>query len=102
MKVSVVIPTYNRADFVVESVKSTLKQTVKPHEVIVIDNGSTDGTEAKLKPLAKQIIYIKIGPSGRPSVPRNIGINEPPVILSHFKMTMIAGLLLRLLIRSTP
>jgi glycosyltransferase involved in cell wall biosynthesis len=76
MKVSVVIPTYNRADFVFESVKSVLNQTIKPHEVIVVDNGSTDGTEAKLKPLIKQIVYIKIGPSGRPSVPRNVGIQK--------------------------
>src|SRR6202008_2421167 len=61
---------------IVECLKSVLNQTVKPHEVIVIDNGSTDDTEARLKPLMDKITYLKVPGSGRPSVPRNVGIKK--------------------------
>ena len=41
---SVIIPTYNRLDLCVETVKSALEQTFNDYEVIVVDDGSTDGT----------------------------------------------------------
>jgi glycosyltransferase involved in cell wall biosynthesis len=47
--VSVVIPTFNRRDFVAEAVASALNQTVSPQEVIVVDDGSTDGTAELLR-----------------------------------------------------
>ena len=43
-KISVVIPTYNRADKVGKTIDSALAQTVTDLEVIVIDDGSTDDT----------------------------------------------------------
>ncbi|QDT14176.1 glycosyltransferase family 2 protein [Alienimonas californiensis] len=42
--VSVLIPCYNRADSLPESVRSALNQTVRPLEIIVVDDGSTDGS----------------------------------------------------------
>jgi len=42
--VVVVIPTYNRRDLVVQSVKSVLDQTYGDVRCVVVDNGSTDGT----------------------------------------------------------
>ena len=45
-KVSIVIPTYNRADCLGETLESVRAQTMPDFEAIVIDDGSTDGTRA--------------------------------------------------------
>jgi len=42
--VTAVIPTYNRDRLVVRAIESALSQEHAPHEIIVIDDGSTDGT----------------------------------------------------------
>lgn len=47
--VSVVIPTYNRRDTVLASIESVLAQTYEQLEVLVIDDGSTDGTGASIR-----------------------------------------------------
>ena len=49
--VSVIIPTFNRAHLIQESVSSVLSQTFKPKEVIVVDDGSSDKTWDVLKNL---------------------------------------------------
>ena len=49
-EISVVIPAYNAAKYVAEAVESALGQTLPPLEVIVVDDGSTDETEAVLRP----------------------------------------------------
>lgn len=42
---SIIIPTYNRKDFIVEAIQTVLQQTYPHFEVIVIDDGSTDNTK---------------------------------------------------------
>ncbi len=51
MKVSVIIPTYNRGDVVGEAILSVLSQTHSDFEVIVVDDGSQDNTKEKIGPL---------------------------------------------------
>ena len=48
-KVSVIIPTYNREKTILRAIKSVLAQTYINLEVLVIDDGSTDGTAALVK-----------------------------------------------------
>ncbi len=71
--ISVVIPTYNRARAVVEAVKSVLAQTRLPEEIIVIDDGSTDGTEQALRTLGAPLRYIA-KENGGVSSARNAGV----------------------------
>jgi glycosyltransferase involved in cell wall biosynthesis len=79
-KVSVIIPTYNRADFIVESLESVLSQNIlnSDLEVIVVDDGSTDNTKQLLKPYVadKKIKYYEIKHSGLPAVARNFGLSK--------------------------
>lgn len=52
--VSVVIATFNREGLVAESVESVLAQTVRPREVIVVDDGSSDRTDEVLRPYVER------------------------------------------------
>lgn len=74
-KVSVIIPTYNRAGVVPEAVRSALAQEGVEVEVLVIDDGSSDATEAALAPWMDRIRYIR-KENGGVSSARNRGIRE--------------------------
>lgn len=59
MKITVVIPTYNRAYVLERAINSVLNQSYAPHEVIVVDDGSTDDTQDVLNQY-KNIPYMKV------------------------------------------
>jgi glycosyltransferase involved in cell wall biosynthesis len=73
--VSVVIPTYNRKDTLEETLQSVYNQTFRDFEIIVVDHGSTDGTEEWLQTNhAGKIRVIKLPYCPLPGCPRNAGI----------------------------
>ncbi len=74
-QVSAIIPTLNRREFVKRALESVLSQTYPIHEIILIDNGSTDGT---LPMVYKNYPSVKILREKRPGVSfaRNAGIRS--------------------------
>jgi hypothetical protein len=62
--VSVLVPTYNRANFLPETIDSILSQSYSPGEVIVVDDGSTDNTREIMASLYPRVKYHRIANSG--------------------------------------
>src|SRR6266446_10846107 len=75
LPVSVIIPTYNRASLVMRAVRSALQEIDADDEIIVVDDGSTDGTEKVLEPYLDSLRYVRIEHSGA-GASRNRGIQE--------------------------
>ena len=57
--VSIILPTYNRANMLSGSIKSCLDQSYRNLELIVIDDGSTDRTEKHIKEFIKNDSRVK-------------------------------------------
>ncbi len=74
-QVSVIVPAYNVAEYIAESLDSALAQTFKNYEIIVVNDGSpdTDNLETVLQPFYDEIIYLK-QPNGGAAAARNAGI----------------------------
>jgi glycosyltransferase involved in cell wall biosynthesis len=72
--ISVIIPTFNRADLVINALESVLAQTYQAYEIIVVDDGSTDNTACRLVPYRDRIRYLYQRNRGV-SAARNNGIN---------------------------
>lgn len=73
--ISVVMPTYNCATFIKQSINSILNQTYKDFEFLIIDDGSTDNTEEIVLSFSdSRIVYKRIEHSGL-SKALNIGLN---------------------------
>ena len=73
-EISVVIPVYNGMPFIEHAIKSVLAQEYPAHEIIVIDDGSTDETQVVLEKYKNRIISRK-QKNGGVSVARNTGIS---------------------------
>lgn len=71
--VSIVIPTYNTAEYIPFTLDSLAAQSFKNFETLVVDDGSTDATRDALEPYQSWIVYIHQENSGR-SEARNTGI----------------------------
>jgi glycosyltransferase involved in cell wall biosynthesis len=73
--VSVVVTTYNQAEYIEGTLKSVFAQTYKPYEVVVVDDGSTDDTPARIALFNDRIIYIRQNNQGVAGS-RNTGIRK--------------------------
>jgi glycosyltransferase involved in cell wall biosynthesis len=73
--VSCIVPVYNGERFVGECVESILRQSYGPIEVIVVDDGSHDGTLGTLRPFGDRVRIFQQENQG-PSVARNRGVEE--------------------------
>ena len=77
VKVSVIIPTWNRASTIRAAVESALAQDTGRMEVLVCDDGSTDDTRCRIEDLGDaRVRWLPGERRGRPAVARNRGIRE--------------------------
>lgn len=76
-KVSIIIPTYNRAQLLVKALTSVANQSYPVLEVLVVDDGSTDNTIAVIQPFLsdKRFKYIRLDSNKGRSAARNIGLD---------------------------
>jgi len=75
-KISVIIPTYNKAQYLKEAIESVLNQAYKEIEVIVIDDGSTDDTGEVIKSFDDTRIIYFFQKNKGPAAARNSGLKK--------------------------
>ncbi len=76
MKVSVIIPSHNRAGVLPRALDSVLDQQLPALEIILVDDASDDATEQLIKSRYPQIRYLKLPRNRGVSAARNLGIAE--------------------------
>lgn len=76
--VSIIMPSYNTAKFIPETIESVLKQTYTNWELIIVDDCSTDNTDEVVKPFLtdKRIKYLKNEKNSGAAVSRNYALRE--------------------------
>jgi glycosyltransferase involved in cell wall biosynthesis len=76
--VSVIIPLYNGADFIEQTLRSVLGQTYQNLEILVIDDGSTDSSPQQVKALMAidDRLHLIVKPNGGVASARNLGIQK--------------------------
>ncbi|UCG35509.1 MAG: glycosyltransferase family 2 protein [Candidatus Omnitrophota bacterium] len=65
-KITVLIPTFNRAEYLAECLDSIITQTLPPHQIIVVNDGSTDQTVKVIENYLKSIEYFETNQFGKP------------------------------------
>lgn len=74
-KISCIIPTYNSARFIAETIDSVFAQTVGMYEVLVVDDGSTDDTKSVVDSFEGRVRWLRQENSG-PGAARNNGVRN--------------------------
>ncbi len=73
-EISVIIPCYNRASLVGETIENVIRQSLPPAEIIVVDDGSTDASVEVIRSFGSKVKLIQQANQG-PGAARNAGLN---------------------------
>lgn len=73
---SIIIPLYNKQDCILESLHSVLNQRFEEHEIVIVDDGSTDNSISVVKTLPDDRIRLFYKQNGGPSSARNYGVQQ--------------------------
>lgn len=76
IKISVVIPLYNKKEQIAQAIASIMAQTLLPMEIVVVNDGSTDGSELVVEALTNPMIRLIHQKNGGVSAARNTGIEQ--------------------------
>jgi glycosyltransferase involved in cell wall biosynthesis len=71
--ISCIVPVYNGERYLGEAIESILQQSYRPIEIIIADDGSTDGTASIAAGYGKQVRYLR-QPNAGPAAARNLGV----------------------------
>jgi len=74
-RIAVIIPAYQSADTITETLTTLFAQTRLPDEVVIVDDGSTDDLQGRIQPWNDQLKYIRQENAGAPTA-RNRGAAE--------------------------
>jgi glycosyltransferase involved in cell wall biosynthesis len=75
--ISVIVPTYNRADLLPRTIDSVFNQTIEDFELIIVDDGSTDNTQSVVRSYTDdRLIYIQFAENQGANAARNAGIQN--------------------------
>jgi glycosyltransferase involved in cell wall biosynthesis len=74
LKFSVIIPAYNAKQYIAKAIESCLSQTYSPHEIIVVDDGSTDGTAEFAESFPSPVRVIRLSENMGLPTARNRGV----------------------------
>lgn len=84
-KISVIIPTYNRCELLKRSIDSVLTQTYEDIELIIVDDGSTDGTKEMVEAIEdERVRYIQMPTNMGAAAARNEGVKNATADLIAF------------------
>ncbi len=83
MRISTIIPAYNRAELIGETLRTVLSQSRPPDEIIVVDDGSSDGTADVVAGVGKDVLLIRQANTGA-SAARNAGFARSTGEIVHF------------------
>ena len=74
--VSVVVPLYNKEQYVCQTLQSVLTQSFDDYEILVVDDGSTDNSLEQVKKINSERIKLFTKPNGGPASARNFGVRN--------------------------